>query len=238
MVVVPVGLVVAGVVGCGGAGRTLDDGSGTGGETGIVPFASSTGTGLDGSGAPVSTGPLDDTAARPTNDDDDGLRFDLGTTPDWPSCPSPSDCPLGPSSVVVEQDITPTGPQPVMYAAFGQEYCGDELLVLLSPTPLDVDGELDYPSDGIRIWLLDSGKPEVYEGVYPTGFLDCTSGYCGYEVGEMEFLEPFEMQSLCEPDVIPRIHARAEIHDAGWDFAVELEATHCRSISDCFCPCE
>lgn len=221
------------IVACGEAGRTIDDGSGTRGETGT---ASLTSTGLDGNGGSPLTGALDGTTVAPS---DDGIRYDLGTdTPAPPSCPSPSDCPLGPSTVLVEQDLTPTGPQPVMYAAFGEEYCYGELLFLLSPTPLDVDGELEHPRDGIRIWLPESGHPEVYDGIYTAGFLDCVSGFCGDELGTLEFLEPFAIQSLCEAGATPRIHARAEIHDAGWDFAVELEATHCRAISDCFCPCE
>ena len=221
---------------CGDAGRTIDDGSGTQGETGIASLASPASTGLDGSGGSVPTGALDGTA---TASSDDGIRYDIGTdTAASPSCPSPSDCPLGPSTVIVEQDLSPTGSKPVMHAAFGQEYCYGELLFLLSPTPLDVDGELEYPRDGIRIWLPESGHPEVYEGIYVAGFLDCISGFCGDDLGTLEFLEPFAIQSLCEADAMPRIHARAEIHDAGWDFAVELEATHCRSISDCFCPCE
>lgn len=228
--------VLIAVVGCGEAGRTVDDGSGTRGETGIASVGTAASTGLDGSGTSVPTGALDVTTSPP---DDDGMRYDVGTdTADSPSCPSPSDCPLGPSIVLVEQDLTPTGPQPVMYAAFGREGCIGDLMFLLSPTPLDVDGELEYPRDGVRIWLLESGKPEVYEGIYAAGFLDCVSGFCGDEVGTLEFLEPFEIQSLCEADAMPRIHARAEIHDAGWDFAVELEATHCRAIGDCFCPCE
>ena len=52
-----------------------------------------------------------------------------------------------------------------------------DVFVLYWTAAVDVDGELEYPRDGVRIWLLESGKPEVYEGIYAAGFLDCVSRF-------------------------------------------------------------
>lgn len=205
---------------CGAADRPLEGASGTEDEPGPSSSSSSVAASSDGTDTTGSTGSTEGSSE---------------TGP--PPCNSIG-CPLGRSYAVAEPHLTPAGPAPVMFAGFGSDTCsGGNVVFVLSPTPLGAATNLGNLEGGVRI-ILRGDPPDVYEGTYAAVSSSCTCGICDYSEGELEFLEPFERRSICEPDAMPRIHARADFHDAGWDFTVELEATYCYVFSDCIVPCE